>query len=437
MDLIISFLIFIGTMVFCLVTGKTMVIALLAGLACFVITAMRRGFSFGEVVKMCKDGTKDAVIVVIVMFIIGFVTGIWRSSGTISFFVYYGMEIITPRLFLVIAFVLCCVMSYALGTSFGVAGTVGVIFMALARSGGVNEVIAAGVIMSGIYFGDRNSPVSSSAVLVAGITRTNIIDNVKLMLKDGLPALLITLAFYCVLSVQNPITRVDDSFKQTLTGEFSISPWCALPALLILVLPMVKVSVINSLIASIAAGVGVSILVQKETVRDVILTMIRGYETEGSLGEIMNGGGLVSMIEVVFIVAISCMYSGIFSGTDILLPLQEKVTAMADKTGRFPATTILSILTLGVFCNQTIASMMTCDIVKKTYRDGGASDSELAIDLEDSVIVIAGLVPWTIACTVPMEFLQVGYGMLPYAMLLYMLPICRGVRKRFFGRKIG
>ena len=290
MDLIVSFIIFIGAMLFCLTGGHTMVIALGIGLICFAVTGIRRGFSAGNILGMCRSGLRDAVIVVIVMFIIGFVTGIWRSAGTISFFVYYGMEVITPKLFLVITFLLCCILSYALGTSFGVAGTVGVIFMALARSGGVNEAVTAGVIMSGIYFGDRNSPVSSSAVLVAGVTHTSLYDNVRLMLKTGAPAIALTFIAYCFLSVRNPIIAVDESFKELLTDEFSISPWCALPAALILILPVLKVSVINSLIASIVAGTAVSILVQGESVGNVCLTLLRGYEIDGPLAEIMNGG---------------------------------------------------------------------------------------------------------------------------------------------------
>ena len=297
MDLIVSFIIFIGAMLFCLTGGHTMVIALGIGLICFAVTGIRRGFSAGDILGMCRSGLRDAVIVVIVMFIIGFVTGIWRSAGTISFFVYYGIEVITPKLFLVITFLLCCILSYALGTSFGVAGTVGVIFMALARSGGVNEAVTAGVIMSGIYFGDRNSPVSSSAVLVAGVTHTSLYDNVRLMLKTGAPAIALTFIAYCFLSFRNPIIAVDESFKELLTDEFSISPWCALPAALILILPVLKVSVINSLIASIVAGTAVSILVQGESVGNVCLTLLRGYEIDGPLAEIMNGGGLIWSIE--------------------------------------------------------------------------------------------------------------------------------------------
>ena len=132
-----------GVMSGCLV----MVIALFAGLAAFTVVGVRKGYKLKEIGKMGAGGLKDALLVVEIMFVIGFITAIWRASGTITFFVYYGIRFITPGLFLIITFLLSCLLSYALGTSFGVAGTVGVIFIALARSGNVNEVITAGVVM--------------------------------------------------------------------------------------------------------------------------------------------------------------------------------------------------------------------------------------------------------------------------------------------------
>ena len=180
--LLIAFLVFLISMVVAILTGYSMIIALLIGLIAFSAAAAGKGYGLKSLGSMALEGARGSLIVIEVMCVIGFVTASWRVSGTITIFVYYGMKIITPALFLLIAFLLSCLLSYALGTSFGVAGTVGVIFMTLARSGGVDPVITAGVLMSGVYFGDRGSPVSSSANMVAGITGTKTFDNVKLMM---------------------------------------------------------------------------------------------------------------------------------------------------------------------------------------------------------------------------------------------------------------
>lgn len=430
MNLMMSFIIFVIAMIGCIISGHTMVIALFIGLIVFTATGYKNGFSMGELTKMGRDGLKDALVVVEVMFVIGFITAVWRASGTIAFFVYWGIEIITPNLFILITFALSCLLSYALGTSFGVAGTVGVIFMTLARSGDVSEVATAAAIMSGIYFGDRGSPVSSSAILVAAVTKTDILDNVKLMMRTGWMALLLSAAVYGVVSWMNPIHNVDQSFLNTLQSEFVISWWCVLPAVFMLVLPLFKVQVLHSMLISIASGAALSIFVQHMDVMTLIKAIIFGYESAGTLGPIINGGGLVSMIEVVFIVAISCTYSGIFAGTNMLAGIQDKLKPMMKCIGRFGTMVVVSLVTLAMFCNQTIASMMCNDILAKPYQEDGASREELAMDIENSVIVLAAVVPWVIACSVPLNFMDVSYEIVPFSCYLYLIPICYAIQKK-------
>ena len=151
---------------------------------------------------MAWEKGRQSLLVLRILFLIGAITGLWRSSGTIAYCIYHGVRLITPGLFLFIAFLLTAALSYALGTSFGVASTAGVIFMALARSGGVNEALAAGAILSGVYFGDRCSPVSSSANLVAVVTGTTLYRNVRRMFLTALPATALTALLYLWLSLK-------------------------------------------------------------------------------------------------------------------------------------------------------------------------------------------------------------------------------------------
>lgn len=432
MDLLVSFGVFVIAMLYCLINGYTMVIALLVGLACFVVTGVKRGFAVSDLAKMGIGGAKDAIDVIAVMAVIGFITAIWRASGTIAFFVFYGMKIITPGIFLIITFLLCSLLSYALGTSFGVAGTAGVIFISLARAGGVDPLVAAGVIVSGIYFGDRCSPVASSALLVANITKTDILTNVKLMMKTSALPYGLTLIAYIFLSFRHPLASVDQSFMNTIASEFNISWWCLVPAAFMLILPLLKVRVINAMFVSIASGFIISMVLQGMDVFSLVKAMFFGYESSGSLAEIINGGGFFSMIEVVFIVSISCAFSGIFDGTNMLESIQDKLVVLIEKIGRFGASVVVSFITLGVFCNQTIASMMCNDMLKKPYEKTNSNNQELCIDLENSVIILAPVVPWTIACTVPLGFLQVGHGAMVYAFYVFLLPICYGLTKKLF-----
>lgn len=468
MALLIAFLVFLVSMVAAIFTGYSMIIALLVGLAAFSAAAVSKGFGLRELCSMALDGAKGSLIVIEVMCVIGFVTASWRVSGTITIFVYYGMKIITPSLFLIIAFLLSCLLSYALGTSFGVAGTVGVIFMTLARSGGVDPVITAGVLMSGVYFGDRGSPVSSSANMVAGITGTKIFDNVKLMMKTAVVPFVITLTVYVVLSLANPISHVDGTLVASFEEEFVLSMWAFVPAVVMLVLPLLKVSVLISMGLSILCAVLTAWLVQEVSIFEVLKICIFGYQAQGEgLGAILNGGGLVSMLEIVFILLISSSYSGIFSGTGLLDELQEKLSRACTRFGRFTVMLMMSIGTAAVFCNQTIATLMCCDLLKKPYLEVGsspeasaessaetsdeagcavpsadgstaseASMTELAIDMENSVILIACFIPWSIGCSVPLSFFGADFHSLPFAIYMYAVPIFwLLMKKRWFAEK--
>lgn len=433
MELIIAFAVFIVCMVTSLLLGISMIPALLIGLLAFLIVGKRRGFALKDMMDMSWQSIKNSIVVIEVMLIIGLITAVWRVSGTITVFVYYGMKVIVPPFFLLIAFLLSCILSYALGTSFGTAGTVGVIFMALARSGGINPVLTAGVIMSGIYFGDRCSPVASSANMVAGITETRIFDNVKLMMRTAFVPLLMTIAVYGVLSAMNPISHVDQSLIENFEGEFSLSPWSFVPAIIIIILPLLKVGVIQAMGASIVSGVLVACLVQKVSLLEVLKTCIIGYKAaSGGLAAILNGGGLISMLEVAGILIISSSYSGIFSGTDMLMQLEDKISEACTKIGRFSVMLCMSTAMSVIFCNQTIATLMCCDLMKKPYLTGGGSKTELAIDMENSVILIACFIPWSIGCSVPLSFLGVGPEALPYAVYMYAVPIYYWFRKKYF-----
>ncbi len=425
MGLLIVFPVFIACMITALILGWTMVLPLLAGLIMFAALGIHRGYAVRELAKWSAGSIRDSLVVIEVMLIIGLLTAAWRASGTITVFVYYGMKVIVPPLFLLITYLLACLLSYAIGTSFGVAGTLGVIFMTLARSGGVDPVLTAGVLMSGIYFGDRGSPVSSSANMVAGVTKTEIYSNVSLMHRTGLLPLLITAAFYTFLSIQNPISHVDQDVVTAFENEFHLSLWAFVPAVIMLLLPLLKVGIILSIAASIVCSCLVAWLVQGMPLSAVIVTCVFGYESQSTgLGEILNGGGMLPMVEIAGILVISCAYSGIFSGTGMLKDVQALISKCCTAAGRFAVTLVVGVLSCIVFCNQTIATLIGNDFMTQPYLDTGGSRQELAIDMENSLIVTAGLVPWCIACSVPLTFFGVGFSAVPYACYLYLMPIC-------------
>ncbi len=425
MDIMIAFLIFVAAVIIALLKDITVVAALVCGLAAFAVLALKRGFRPADIARMIGTGMKSSLIVVYVMIIVGVLTASWRASGTITCFIEYGVRAISPHIFLIVTFLLTCLLSYALGTSFGVAGTVGVIFMALARSGGVDPVLTAGVIMSGLLFGDRGSPVSSCTITCAAITETDLMDNIKkLMMTAALP-LAITFIFCVVVSWQNPIGTVDTELLTAMHEEHVISLWAFLPAVLILALPLMKVGVVRSMLASIAAAAGTALFVQGFSVADLLRFACLGYDSRVSeMSRILDGGGMISMVDIILILVIACGISGIFEGAGLLSGVHDKLEGLTGRFGCFPVMTVLSVIMAALFCNQIIPVMMSKDLFGDIYERRGASRTELAVDIENSAAIIVTMVPWCLMCSVPLGFMGVGYGAMKYAVYVYAVPLC-------------
>ena len=431
--MIACFLGFLAAVAACLATGRSLIWALLLGLGLFFGLGLRRGYSPRDLAAMAWRQGKSALIVVPVFLLIGVVTALWRSSGTISFFLYHGLRGIAPGFFLLVAFLLSAVLSFALGTSYGVTGTAGVVLITLARSGGVDLALAAGAILSGAYFGDRCSPMSSCATLVAACTGTRLYDNVREMLKTAaLPTVLTTLIF-AVLSVRNPLTVVDGAVLSALAENFSLHGAVLLPVVPMLVLPLLRVPVKWAMALSAAIALVLTAALQGLSVGETLRTALVGYTpAQPELQSILSGGGLISMLETCVIVLVTSLYAGILEGIDALAPAKVQVERLARRLGLFPTAILVSTAIVMIFCNQAVMVMLGSRLLGDSYAARGASRTELAMDIENSGVVIAGLVPWSIAITVPLAMLGVGVEAIPRCVLLYMIPLCYLVTKRFF-----
>lgn len=431
MDILTAFVIFIIGLALCLGFGITMIAPLLFGLVLFSLVAVKRGKTVKEVGKMALSTVRDSLIVVKIILLLGCLTGLWRASGTIAYFVCGGVKLIPPALFILAAFVLTAVMSFALGTSFGVTATGGVILMAIGRAGGMNPVIVAGAILSGVYVGDRASPAASSANLVAVLTGTDMRKNVRLMLKNSILPFFICCLIYGLISFIVPMTDMDISLLESMGGEFNLHWTCLIPALLILALPFCNVSIIISILISMLSAFAVAVLAQDMSIVDALKTMVMGFAPrDASLGNIFSGGGLVSMLEVACILLISGTYGGIFRGAGFLEEVDKLLLKVSGKIGRYPTMIVMSLAVCAIFCNQTIGSIMQSELSAPLYGDSEEEKTAKMMDMENSVILIAGLIPWCIACSVPLGMLDASKAAVPFACYLYILPVIELVKDR-------
>lgn len=425
MDLILSFVLFICAMAVSLTTGASMILPLVVGVAAFSAVALRRGFAAKAVAGMFCHGAKESAVVVVVMFLIGCLTSLWRQTGTIAYFTYYGIRLIPPQIFILAAFLLAAMMSYALGTSFGVAGTIGVILMTIARASGVSTMLVGGAVMSGLYFGDRGSPAASSASLVANETHTEVSENFRLMLKSSALPMAACVLLYGLLSLFSHPGSIDSALLDAFAGEFRLSAWCLLPTALLLALAFAGMKIKYVMLINIAASLLLTVLLQKTPVLQALRMMILGYAPHNAeLSAVLSGGGVASMLEIVVILLLSSGCAGIFEGTQMLASVEGTLARLCRRIGRFPAMVLASIAACSIFCNQTIGIIMCRQCMGGNYPHSREGRTELMLDIENSVVTISGLVPWCIACSVPLQMLGCDVRSLPFAAYLYLIPLC-------------
>ncbi|OPJ65372.1 malate-2H(+)/Na(+)-lactate antiporter [Clostridium chromiireducens] len=378
-----------------------------------------------DVLRMAYNGGKKSFIVLQIFILIGAVTSTWMASGTVPAIVYYGIKLLDPNTFIISVFLICSAVSFLLGTSFGTVGTVGVAFMVMARGGDANLSLVAGAILSGAYFGDRCSPMSSSANLVANITETNLYTNIKNMFRSSSIPLVIAVFIYLIFSFMFPLNVVQSNISSEIVKTFDISIITLIPALIVLVFCIFRINVKVSIAISIIAASIISMAIQQNSVIDIIRYIIMGYDlkTDSILSEIIKGGGIVSMLKSAYIVFVSSAFTGIFEGTKMLESLDSITNKSDSRAGSFFTTIIVSIITSAFGCTQTLALILTHMLVKKNYEENGINKESLALDIENSAIVIAPLIPWNIALLVPLATLNAGESAILYAFYLYLIPL--------------
>jgi NhaC family Na+:H+ antiporter len=342
-------------------------------------------------------------------------------------------QFMSAKYFILSAFLLSCLVSFLLGTSFGTVGTIGVVLIVLAKSGNVDSNVAAGAIIAGAYFGDRCSPMSSSANLIAVLTNTDLYANIKNMMKTSAIPFLLSIVGYIFLSQYNPLVFHGNQIGNEITTYFDIHLIVLLPAAIVILSAACRMNVKLSMGISILSGIFIGIFYQHITFLQMLNYILTGYHMNGTgvFAGIIQGGGLYSMLKVSLIVFISSAYSGIFAGTGLLSEIELFFERLSQKVGVYLTTIITSISSAAFSCNQTLGIMLTHQFEHKIYEKRQISNSQLAVDMENTVILISALIPWNIAGAVPAATLSANAGFIPYAFYLFLVPFTT-----FFTRKM-
>lgn len=424
--------IFAAVLLVCVFTGISIIYAMILGLVLFFTYGLIKKKTWKQMLIFSWQGVKAAKNILLTFILIGIMTAVWRASGSIAFIVYYAAGICAPSIMLLASFLLCSLVSFLTGTAFGTAATMGVICMTMAKSMNVSDVLAGGAILAGIYFGDRCSPVSTSALLVSELTKTDLYENLKGMAKAAIVPFVISCTVYWTLGLRTHIGTADGEIRTVLGEFYHLSAWTLLPVAVVLVFSAMRVNVKRTLAASALCGIFVAVLIQKYPVPKLPALCFSGFQPDDmQINRLMGGGGILSNMKVIAIVGISSCYSGIFKGTDFLHGIKDLIRKLNSKITPFGTTLLTSVVTAAVSCNQTLSIMLTNQLCGENNPD----KKEFALSLENSAVVVAPLLPWSIASAVPLAFIGAPTMSVCAAIYLYLLPIWYFISVNFRRKK--
>ena len=413
--------IFSAALLICILSETPILIALIFGLMIFSIYAAEQGHSSRKILSMWYNGVRPIKPVLITLLLIGIITAYWRAAGVIPAIIFYTSDFFSPAIIFLMSFWLCALISMLTGTAFGTAATMGTICAALAQSLNVSIWLTGGAILSGCYFGDRCSPMSTSALLVATLTGTDIFKNIVGMMKTALiPLILSSLLYFAagIFFTADGATIINA--KELFARSFEINFFVLIPAILIVVLSLLKLRVQLMMLASILACMAVSIFIQGLEFSELMKIAMTGYlPQDAELAKLLSGGGIFSMANVVAIVCLSSCYAGIFEATGFMKRPEDFMIKLGKKFSSFVSVFVAAIVTSMIACNQTLAIMLTYQLCKKVEPNAEV----FAIQIENSAVVISPLIPWSIAGAIVLMPINAPTSSILAAFYLWLIPI--------------
>ncbi|MGB5291474.1 MAG: Na+/H+ antiporter NhaC [Lysobacterales bacterium] len=404
-------------------------ILLIAAAAVAGIIALRLGYTYKEIEGGIIESMAKGMPAMLIVIVVGALIGSWIAAGTIPMLIYYGLQLISPKFFLLTACLVSSVVSLVTGTSYGTVGTIGVAFIGIAGGLGIPLDQAAGAIVAGAYFGDKLSPFSDTTNLAPVAARSNLFDHIRHTLWTTTPAWLLGMLVYFVMglmSSQDHLTTMEraESIQLVLKSSFQFSWLLLLPMVITLYFAVRKKPVIPGMLLSAAVAVLLAIFIQHLEMVTAVGSMVKGFVAstgDSIVDKLLTRGGMVSMMHVTLIAFCAFAFGGIVQKAGMLDVLLMHLLKVANTVGKIIASTVASSIAVAVMTGSSFLSILIPgELFAPAYKKFNLAAKNLSRTTEDSGTVIVPLVPWSIAGVFMAGTLGVStLAYLPWAIMCY------------------
>ena len=400
------------------ILGASQVSLLIAAGVCVLLSMWLFKTPWSEFEEAIKGNIGDVTTAILILFLIGAISGTWTVSGIVPAFICYGVKIIHPKVFLLTACVICALVSLMTGSSWTTIATIGVALLGIGKAEGFSDGMIAGAIISGAYFGDKISPLSDTTVMASSINKVPLFTHIRYMMVTTVPSMVITLIIFTILGLSHSGGDASQVqvYTDVLARKFNISPWVMVVPVLTGIMiwrkwPAFIVLALSTFFAAILA-----VIFQRPIVEEIGVAVTQGSDAKvlftGIVETVYNSvqlgtgnpdvdtlvatRGMTGMLNTVYLIICAMCFGGCMKASGMLAEIAGMLRRFTRRRVGLVASTVTSGVALdGLVCDQYLSIILTSNLFGDIYKERGYEDRLLSRSVEDSATVTSPLFPWS------------------------------------------
>jgi len=402
------------------------------------LVGFKNKVSLKTMVAEVWENWKSVFVPIMILFLVGALAGSWLVSGIIPAMVYYGLQVLSPAIFLPASVIIAAIISIATGSSWTTSATVGIALVGIGSALGIPTGMIAGAVISGAYFGDKMSPLSDTTNLAPAMAGTDLFTHIKYMAYTTVPTIIVTLIVFSILSTTIDTTGSADisNLLASINNTFHISPWLFLVPGAVIAMILMKTKPLIALGTGVVLAAVFAFVFQGDVLRNLsgsnfksiitaVWTDVEVKTDNEKLTELFSSGGILGMLWTILLIICAMVFGGIMDAIGALAKITKSLLSVATSVFGLFGSTVLSCFGLNAIASdQYLAIVIPGKMFKKAYEDKGLAPENLSRTLEDSGTVTSVLIPWNTCGAYQSGVLGVGVGeYFIYAMFNYLSPI--------------
>lgn len=400
----------LGMIILVVQAGISIIPALVIAIVWSIAIAMKCGFSYDEIMTPIWDRLRGVIEIFLIILAIGMFVAAMMFSGTIPTIIYYLINIISPSVMIVLSFVITAIVSIIIGTSWGTAGTVGVVMLSIAQSMGVPMAIVAGAVASGSHVGQILSPMSDTSNVSANLAEVDTVTMIKRMAHYSIPVVVIATVAYAVLGFMNVSSggslEAVALMRKEISSVFNVNPLVILPMVFVFVLTFKKKPILMTLTLTALIGLVFGVVFNGFSFSGGLDALYNGFNLTGTTGiaeegysdtflGLVNRGGAMSMIDAALLIIVATVYGTILIETKAIDVIAATIFGRVKSRPMLVTSSIaVSGLVVGMTSSSFLASMMSKDLFLEKFKEGGMDGMDLVSSCTTASTQFLTCIPW-------------------------------------------